>query len=37
MALSPYLTQHINRFGCYGLDLEKRPPDLIYDLWASER
>jgi TnpA family transposase len=36
-ALSPYLTQHINRFGRYELDLEKRPPDLVYDLWASER
>jgi len=36
-ALSPYLTQHINRFGRYELDLEKRPPDLVYDLWASEQ
>lgn len=30
-ALSPYITQHINRFGRYELDLEKRPPDLVYD------
>jgi TnpA family transposase len=33
-ALSPYLTQHINRFGRYELDLEKCPPDLVYDLWV---
>lgn len=33
-ALSPYLTQHINRFGRYDLDLEKRPPELVYDLWT---
>lgn len=32
-ALSPYLTQHINRFGRYDLNLEQRPPELIYDLW----
>lgn len=30
-ALSPYLTQHINRFGRYQLDMEQRPPDLVYD------
>jgi hypothetical protein len=29
--LSPYITQHINRFGRYELDLEKRLPDLVYD------
>jgi TnpA family transposase len=33
VALSPYLTQHINRFGRYDLDMEKRPPELVYDLW----
>ena len=22
---------------CYELDLEKRPPGLVYDLWAPER
>lgn len=33
-ALSPYLTQHIHRFGRYDLDLEKRPPELVYDLWT---
>ena len=33
-ALSPYLTQHINRFGRYELDLEKHPPELVYDLWS---
>ena len=31
-ALSPYVTQHINRFGHYDLDLEKLPPVLVYDL-----
>ncbi len=30
---SPYVTQHINRFGRYDLDMEKRPPELVYDLW----
>jgi TnpA family transposase len=30
-ALSPYLTQHINRFGHYQLDMEQRPPELVYD------
>ncbi|MBK1724955.1 transposase [Thiocystis violacea] len=33
-ALSPYLTQHLHRFGRYDLDLDKQPPELIYDLWA---
>jgi len=33
-ALSPYLTQHINRFGRYDLDLEQRPPELVYNLWT---
>lgn len=33
-ALSPYLTWHINRFGRYDLDMEKIPPELIYDLWT---
>jgi TnpA family transposase len=32
-ALSPYVTQHINRFGRYDLDMEKRPLELVYDLW----
>lgn len=35
-ALSPYLRPHINRFGRYDLDLEKRPPELVYDLWSWE-
>lgn len=30
--LSPYLTQHINRFGKYQLDLSKAPPALDYTL-----
>jgi hypothetical protein len=31
-ALSPYLTEHINRLGVYTLDLEQEPPPLDYDL-----
>jgi TnpA family transposase len=33
-ALSPYLTKHINRFGQYDLDVEKLPPELLYNLWT---
>ena len=33
-ALSPYLTQHINRFGRYDLDLQRCPPELVYNLWT---
>ncbi|MBA2658447.1 MAG: Tn3 family transposase [Nitrosospira sp.] len=33
-ALSPYLTQQINRFGRYDLDLAIHPPELDYDLWT---
>lgn len=33
-ALSPYLTLHIHRFGRYDLDLDKRPPELVYNLWS---
>jgi len=32
-ALSPYVTQQINRFGRYDLDMEQ-PPKLVYDLWT---
>jgi TnpA family transposase len=31
-ALSPYLTKHINRFGRYSLDLNRKPPVLNYGL-----
>lgn len=31
-ALSPYLTGHINRFGQYKLDLNRKPPALNYEL-----
>ncbi len=31
-ALSPYVCQHINRFGRYQLDLTQSPPPLNYDL-----
>lgn len=33
-AISPYLTPHIHRFGHYNLDVNKRPPELVYDLWS---
>jgi hypothetical protein len=32
-ALGPYLTRHLNRLGRYDLDMDKPPPELIYDLW----
>jgi TnpA family transposase len=31
-ALSPYVCQHINRFGRYQLDLTQSPPPLNYDI-----
>ncbi len=31
-ALSPYIRQHINRFGRYQLDLTQPPPPLNYDI-----
>ena len=31
-ALSPYGTEHINRLGRYQLDLERNPPELLFDL-----
>jgi len=33
-ALSPYLRQHINRFGEYQLDVTQPPPALNYDIQA---
>jgi hypothetical protein len=33
-ALSPYPTQHINRFGRYDQDPDRRPLELVYDLWT---
>ncbi|MED0673703.1 Tn3 family transposase [Aneurinibacillus aneurinilyticus] len=30
--LSPYLTFHVNRFGKYRLDSDRRPPDLEFDI-----
>ncbi len=30
-ALSPYWTQHVNRFGLYALDLNRCPPPIDYD------
>ncbi|WP_251030986.1 MULTISPECIES: transposase [unclassified Exiguobacterium] len=33
--LSPYLTFHINRFGEYRLNSDRRPPDLKFDIPVS--
>ena len=30
--LSPYLTFHVNRFGKYRLDSNRRPPDIEFDI-----
>lgn len=30
--LSPYLTEHINRFGAYRLDMTRQPPQLDFSL-----
>jgi TnpA family transposase len=30
-AISPYLTQHIHRFGSYNLNLDREPPPVDYD------
>lgn len=32
--LSPYITQHINRFGKYELDLDMKPTELDYTVLA---
>lgn len=29
-AISPYLTEHVNRFGDYTLNLERKPPQPDY-------
>ena len=29
---SPYLNEHLNRFGSYELDLSKQPPPLPFEL-----
>jgi hypothetical protein len=33
--LSPYHTFHVNRFGKYRLDTERRQPDLQFDIPVS--
>lgn len=33
--LSPYLTFHVNRFGKYQLDSNRRPPDLEFNIPVS--
>ena len=30
-SLSPYITHFINRFGKDKLDLQRKPPDILYD------
>jgi hypothetical protein len=35
--LSPYLCQHINRFGRYQLDLTQPPPPLNFDVQVITR
>ncbi len=30
-SLSPYITHHINRFGKYKLDLDRKPQDILYE------
>ena len=32
--LSPYITQHINRFGKYELDLDRKPNEINYTVLA---
>jgi hypothetical protein len=34
-ALSPYITQYINRFRLFALDLSRQPPTLDYHLFAA--
>jgi TnpA family transposase len=34
-ALSPYLTKHINRFGSYSLDLNRKPPALNFKFFLT--
>ncbi|PHG62745.1 hypothetical protein COI59_19840 [Bacillus toyonensis] len=33
--LSPYVTFHVNRFGKYRLDSNRRPPDIEFDIPVS--
>ena len=35
-SLSPFLTNHINRFGKYKLDLERKPIEIKYDISGLE-
>jgi hypothetical protein len=36
-ALSPYIRSHINRFGLYAFDLDRRPPAVDYDAFDLDR
>ncbi|MCR3758611.1 transposase [Clostridium felsineum] len=31
-SLSPYITQHINRFGKYELDIDRKPEEINYNV-----
>jgi Tn3 transposase DDE domain len=33
-AISPYLTQHVNRLGRYALNTKRKPPMLNYDIFT---
>jgi TnpA family transposase len=35
-ALSPYIRQHVNRFGRYSLDLQRKPPSINYNASFTE-
>ena len=35
--ISPYLTEHIRRFGEYVLDLSQVPEPLVFELSVTER
>lgn len=34
--LSPYLRSHVNRFGQYRLDPNRRPPAIQFDMWVNQ-
>jgi hypothetical protein len=35
--ISPYLTEHINRFGDYVLNMDRKPPQPAYDFKLRAR
>ncbi|WP_227003954.1 transposase [Salicibibacter halophilus] len=34
--LSPYVTAHVNRFGRYRIDLNRKPPELPFDISVAQ-